>query len=119
MHTHHPSPGKPYKGGTFTGRLFTNSEGELLCRMLKAAFRRGMMFILGKEGKVVLDGVSLFNGSVNVLGWIEPDYASYTQKLNAELAAKGITEVNIDQTEELYETLTFDGQHILDALLSS
>ncbi|XP_052760766.1 uncharacterized protein LOC128203400 isoform X2 [Mya arenaria] len=66
--THHPSPGKPYKGGTFTGRLFLNSEGELLCRMLKAAFRRGAMFILGKEGKVVLDGVSLYDGSVGYFG---------------------------------------------------
>ncbi|XP_052812185.1 uncharacterized protein LOC128239790 isoform X2 [Mya arenaria] len=50
--THHPSPGSPYKGGRFNGRLCNDTEGELLCRMLKAAFRRGMMFILGKKEKL-------------------------------------------------------------------
>ncbi|XP_052812140.1 uncharacterized protein LOC128239759 isoform X2 [Mya arenaria] len=66
---HHPSPGNPITGCTFKGRLRLNYEGELLCRMLKAAFRRGLMFMLGKEGKVVLNGVSLYDDSVYTHGW--------------------------------------------------
>ncbi|XP_052770112.1 uncharacterized protein LOC128209891 isoform X2 [Mya arenaria] len=115
---HHASPGKPYKGGTFTGSLLDDSEGQLLCRMLKAAFRRGLMFNLGKEGKVVLDGISLYNGPV-FYNWTYPDYKRYTQTLKAELSAKGITKANIDQTEELYETVTVDGLRFLEASLSS
>ncbi|XP_052819998.1 uncharacterized protein LOC128245813 [Mya arenaria] len=108
--THHASLRSPYKGGTFMGYLRTDTEGELLCRMLKAAFRRGLMFNLGKEGKVVLDGVSLYNGPVYTYLWIGPNYDRYIQTLKAELSAKGITETNIDQTEKLYETLTVDGR---------
>ncbi|XP_052764447.1 BICD family-like cargo adapter 2 isoform X2 [Mya arenaria] len=62
--TPYGSPGKPYTGVSFRGRLSSDHEGELLCRMLKAAFRRGLMFILGKRGEVDLDGVSLYNGAV-------------------------------------------------------
>ncbi|XP_052820002.1 E3 ubiquitin-protein ligase DTX3L-like [Mya arenaria] len=102
--THHPSPGKAYGGGRFTGRLRTAPEGELLCRMLKAAFRGGLMFIVEKEGKVVLDGVSLYDYSVYAR-----DYIDYTRTLKAELAAKGITEANTDQEEKLVETFTVDG----------
>ncbi|XP_052812887.1 uncharacterized protein LOC128240324 isoform X2 [Mya arenaria] len=114
--SHHPSPGNPIKGGTFTARLRRNSEGELLCRMFKAAFRKGVIFILGKEGKVVLDGVSLYDGSVNRL-W-ESSYVKYTRTLKAELAAKGSTEADIDQKEKLEETFTLDGLSWLKSALS-
>ncbi|XP_052814974.1 E3 ubiquitin-protein ligase DTX3L-like [Mya arenaria] len=107
---HHPSPGSSYKGDTFTGYLHCNSEGKLLCSMLKAAFRRGLVFTLGKEGKVVLDGVSLYIRPVYLNTWkINPDYVKYVQTLKAELAAKGITEADIDQEEKLVETFTVDG----------
>ncbi|XP_052814398.1 uncharacterized protein LOC128241478 isoform X3 [Mya arenaria] len=100
---HHPCPGSSYKGHTFKGYLRTGTKGELLCRMLKAAFRKGLMFNLGKEGKVVLDGISLYEGLVYNYRWLK-SYNVYTDTLKAELSAKGITEANIDQTEELYET---------------
>ncbi|XP_052813816.1 uncharacterized protein LOC128240879 [Mya arenaria] len=115
---HHPSPGSSYKGGTFTGYLSTGTEGELLCRMLKAAFRRGLMFNLGKEGRIVLDGISLYEGSVfNYRNWW--DYSKYERTLKAELAVKGITEAIIDQTEELEETFAVDGLSLLEASRSS
>ncbi|XP_052813574.1 uncharacterized protein LOC128240768 isoform X3 [Mya arenaria] len=109
--THHPSPGKPYKGGTFTECLSTGTEGQLLCRMLKAAFRRGVMFNIGKDEKVVLDGVTLYNGLVYKLPiFSAPDYDNHIRILKWELSTKGITEANIDQTEVLYETFTVDGR---------
>ncbi|XP_052814600.1 uncharacterized protein LOC128241625 [Mya arenaria] len=46
---HFLASGKQYTGGRFRGRLSSDHEGQLLCRMLKAAFRRGLMFILGKK----------------------------------------------------------------------
>ncbi|XP_052814687.1 uncharacterized protein LOC128241692 [Mya arenaria] len=114
--TRHPSPRNPIKGGTFTGLLFPNSEGKLLCRMLKEAFRRGVMFICGMEGKVVLDGVSLYDGPLEIYTVVLPSgYVNYIRALKSELSAKGITEADIDQTEELYETLTVDGPRFLEA----
>ncbi|XP_052812859.1 E3 ubiquitin-protein ligase DTX3L-like isoform X2 [Mya arenaria] len=116
--THHPSPGKPYKGGRFTGHLCTDSDGELLCRMLKAAFKKGLMFNFGKEGKVVLDGVTLYNRPLyDFKEW--KTYDAYTQTLKAQLSAKGITEANIDQTEDLFETLNVNGSCLFDAAPSS
>ncbi|XP_052814381.1 uncharacterized protein LOC128241476 isoform X2 [Mya arenaria] len=107
--THHPSPGNPYKGGMFKGRLICDSEGQLLSRMLKAAFRKGLMFIMGKEGKVVLDDISLYQGYVHYryVGKYSA-YDEYIQTLKAELAAKGITEASINQTGKLKETFTVD-----------
>ncbi|XP_052814378.1 desmoplakin-A-like isoform X2 [Mya arenaria] len=103
---HHPTPGCSYKGDTFTGYLYFDSEGEGLCRMFKAAFRRGLMFNLEKKGRIVLNGVSLFTGlSTSV------DYYRYTRTLKEELSAKGITEKDINQTEKLYKSLTVDGSY--------
>ncbi|XP_052814883.1 uncharacterized protein LOC128241830 isoform X2 [Mya arenaria] len=108
--THSPFPGKQIKGDRFIGSLLRDDQGELLCRMLKAAFRRGVMFILGKDGKVVLDGVSLYIDSVLAFGWtFNSGYDKYVQTLKEELAAKGITEGDIDQEEKLEETFTVDG----------
>ncbi|XP_052768558.1 uncharacterized protein LOC128208903 isoform X2 [Mya arenaria] len=107
--THHPSPGKPYKGGTFTEHLRGDHWGELLCRMLKAAFRRGLMFNLRKEGKVVLDGISLYDRPVYYKFDVTPAYCKYILTLKAELAAKGVKEADIDPTENLEETFTVDG----------
>ncbi|XP_052814365.1 myosin-13-like isoform X2 [Mya arenaria] len=53
------SPGKPYKGSTITGLLKDDNEGQLVCRMLKAAFRKGLMFTVNEYECVVLDGFSL------------------------------------------------------------
>ncbi|XP_052814318.1 myosin-9-like isoform X2 [Mya arenaria] len=103
--THHAYPGKTGKGGTFTGRLCPGGKGELLCRMLKAVFKRGLMFNVGKEGMVDLDGVSLYNGPVYTYE-LEGTYSTYTWTLKKELAAKGITEANINWTEKLEETFT-------------
>ncbi|XP_052814884.1 uncharacterized protein LOC128241830 isoform X3 [Mya arenaria] len=109
--THSPFPGKQIKGDRFIGSLLRDDQGELLCRMLKAAFRRGVMFILGKDGKVVLDGVSLYIDSVLAFGWtFNSGYDKYVQTLKEELAAKGITEGDIDQEEKLEETFTVDGR---------
>ncbi|XP_052814100.1 uncharacterized protein LOC128241177 [Mya arenaria] len=108
--SHHPAPGNPIKGDTFTGRLEYDSEGELLCRMVKAAFRRGLMFTIDQEGKVVLDGISLYDGYVHS-GFFDrshPDYVKYVHTLKPELAAKGITEADVKQDWKMEETFTVD-----------
>ncbi|XP_052814103.1 uncharacterized protein LOC128241181 [Mya arenaria] len=87
--THHPTPGNSSEVCTFTGRLCYNNKGELLCRMLKEAFSRGLIFTLGNEGKVVLDGVSLFYGQVYVYRMEQsPAYVEYTQTLERKWLPK-------------------------------
>ncbi|XP_052761922.1 myosin-2 heavy chain-like [Mya arenaria] len=117
----HPSPGKPYNGGTFTGRLRVNDEeNKVVCRMLKAAFRRGRMFTFGNNGEIVLDGVSLYDHQL--IGWrsyLWGNYAKYIQTVKEELIVKGITEEDIDQTGKLGETFTVDGLSLIEAFPSS
>ncbi|XP_052812444.1 putative leucine-rich repeat-containing protein DDB_G0290503 isoform X2 [Mya arenaria] len=103
---YNPSPGKPYKGGLFIAHLKDDNEGQLVCRMLKARFRRGLMFTVNENGCVELDGLSLFGDSLRVF-FLTDD--QHIQKVKAELAAKGITETNIDFTEKLKQTFTVDG----------
>ncbi|XP_052786375.1 uncharacterized protein LOC128221813 [Mya arenaria] len=114
---HHPSHGKPYKGGTFVGNLDGGKEGMALCMMLKAAFKGGQMFAVGINGNVVLNGISLYKDrTCKRYGLPTPlAYIEYKEKLKAELAAKGITEANIDQTGTLEETFTIDGLSSLEA----
>ncbi|XP_052819908.1 uncharacterized protein LOC128245721 [Mya arenaria] len=107
--THHSSPGSKIKGGPFDGYFSRDCEGEMLCRMLKAAFRRGMMFNLGKTGTVILNGVTLYTGSVYDSEKLRPTYVKYIKTLKKELRAKRITEANIDQTGTLEEAFTVDG----------
>ncbi|XP_052814205.1 uncharacterized protein LOC128241311 [Mya arenaria] len=102
---YHPFPGKPYKGGTFVGRLSNDVEGLAICRMLKTTFRRGQMFTIGKDERVIMDGVSLYGGNWFAIT-LFPSYISYTQTVKAELATKGITEWTIDKTEKLEGTFT-------------
>ncbi|XP_052813324.1 myosin-11-like isoform X1 [Mya arenaria] len=109
IQTLHQSPGKPIKGGTFTGRLYRDSEGQLLCRMLKAALKKGVMFNSGKNGEVILEGISLYNDKVFTKWKKTSAYDKYIPTLRAELAVKGITAENIDQEEELEETFTVYG----------
>ncbi|XP_052814719.1 uncharacterized protein LOC128241714 isoform X2 [Mya arenaria] len=101
-------PGKPYKGSEFTGLLKDDNKGQLVCRMLKAAFRRGLMFTVNEYELVGLDGLSLISASFTKI-WTYAMYDEYIQEVKAELAAKGITETNIDLTEKLEETFTVEG----------
>ncbi|XP_052814723.1 myosin-2 heavy chain, non muscle-like isoform X2 [Mya arenaria] len=101
-------PGKPYKGGTITGSLKDDNEGQLVCRMLKAAFRKGLMFTVNEYEWAGLDGFSLFRSMFT--SFVNHDsYDEYIHKVKAKLAAKGITETNIDLTEKLEETFTVEG----------
>ncbi|XP_052814208.1 E3 ubiquitin-protein ligase DTX3L-like [Mya arenaria] len=101
-------PGQPYKGSTFTGLLKDDNKGQLVCRMLKAAFRKGLMFTVNEYECVGLDGLSLFHPSVFMM-LLRSTYDEYIEKIKAELAAKGITKWNIDLTEKLEETFTVEG----------
>ncbi|XP_052814917.1 uncharacterized protein LOC128241850 [Mya arenaria] len=108
MQLRHPSPGKPYESAKFTVHLKTDRESLLVCRMLKAAFERGQMFVIGQDGKVGLDGISLRHDTCQML----LPYMSYEeniQQVKAELEAKGITGAIIDLTEELEEEFTYYG----------
>ncbi|XP_052814207.1 E3 ubiquitin-protein ligase DTX3L-like [Mya arenaria] len=102
-------PGQEYKGSRFEGRLKNDSEGVTVCGMLKTAFKRGQMFTIGEDWSVGLDGISMFDSPL--LAKVSPSrcYVKYIQKVKAELAAKGITEANIDQTEKLEETFSVAG----------
>ncbi|XP_052765727.1 probable E3 ubiquitin-protein ligase DTX3 [Mya arenaria] len=124
--SHHPSPGKSYKGGTFNGYLANNSEGLAVCMALKAEFSTGRMFTVGKNGKIVPNGVSLYDHAVyeyselvGLTGSKRASYVAYIQKVKAELADKGITEAGTDQMKHLEETVTVDGLALLQAALSS
>ncbi|WAR17789.1 DTX3L-like protein [Mya arenaria] len=124
--SHHPSPGKSYKGGTFKGYLANNSEGLAVCMALKAEFSTGRMFTVGKNGKIVPNGVSLYDHAVyeyselvGLTGSKRASYVAYIQKVKAELADKGITEAGTDQMKHLEETVTVDGLALLQAALSS
>ncbi|XP_052814734.1 dynein regulatory complex subunit 4-like isoform X2 [Mya arenaria] len=108
----HPSPGKQYKSAKFTVHLNTDSESMLVCRMLKAAFRRGQMFVFGRDGEVGLDGISLRHDTCFTVSQMLLPYMSYEeniQQVKAELEAKGITEANIDMTEQLELGFTYIG----------
>jgi len=57
----HPNPGKPYGGIARQARLPYNGEGEMICRMLKVAFKRKLVFTIGHSRTTGRDGVITWN----------------------------------------------------------
>ncbi|XP_052812573.1 uncharacterized protein LOC128240108 [Mya arenaria] len=119
----HPRPGYPYKGDTFTVRLRDDNESRLACMMLKAAFRKGWMFIIGTDGMVVMDGHFQYNGPIENINYFGGDlnsvYVRYIKMLTGELADKGITDADIDEADNLEETFTVESLSLLEAALST
>ena len=57
----HPDPGKPYRGMSRMGYLPDNKEGEMICRMLKVAFKRKLVFTIGQSRTTGRNGVIVWN----------------------------------------------------------
>jgi len=57
----HPDPGKPYSGISRMAYLPYNEEGEMICRMLKVAFKRKLVFTIGHSRTTGRDGVITWN----------------------------------------------------------
>ncbi|WAR21295.1 DTX3L-like protein, partial [Mya arenaria] len=61
MTSNHPSPGQPYRGIRRTAYFPNNDEGRTVCRMLKVAFRRKLVFTIGRSRTTGHDGVITWN----------------------------------------------------------
>jgi len=57
----HPAPGKPYSGISRQAYLPYNEEGKMICRMLKLAFKRKLVFTIGQSRTTGRDGVITWN----------------------------------------------------------
>uniref|UniRef100_A0A3B5B5B8 E3 ubiquitin-protein ligase n=1 Tax=Stegastes partitus TaxID=144197 RepID=A0A3B5B5B8_9TELE len=89
----HPSPGKPFQGGTFEAYLPDNQKAKRLVPRLEKAFRQGLTFtVTGKDAKarVTWDCIphkTSLQGGKSGSGY--PD-SSYLTRLSEVLTSKGI-----------------------------
>ncbi|XP_071089099.1 uncharacterized protein [Haliotis cracherodii] len=95
----HPNPGKPYIGASWTCYLPDSAEGRKVLRLLKVAFDRRLTFTVGRsvttgvENKVTWNDIHHKTSYFGNFGYPDPDYLERVQE---ELAAKGVTEADID-----------------------
>ncbi|XP_067656382.1 uncharacterized protein [Haliotis asinina] len=95
----HPNPGKPYIGAYWTAYLPNSFEGEKVLRLLKVAFDRHLTFTVGRsvttgvENKVTWNDIHHKTSHSGNFGYPDPDYL---RRVHEELAAKGVTEADID-----------------------
>jgi len=92
----HQHPGLPYEGTSRVGYLPDNEDGKEILRLLKIAWERKLIFIVGtsvttgKEDQVVWNGIhhkTATSGGPQSFGY--PD-ETYFQRVKAELADKGV-----------------------------
>ncbi|WAR21257.1 DTX3L-like protein, partial [Mya arenaria] len=57
----HPNPGSSYRGIRRTGYLPDNAAGKTICRMMKIAFKRKLVFTIGNSRTTRRDGVITWN----------------------------------------------------------
>ena len=62
-------PGKPYSGMTRQAYLPDNKEGKMICRMLKVAFKRKLVFTIGHSRTTGRDGVITWNDIHHKTDW--------------------------------------------------
>ncbi|KAH3804033.1 uncharacterized protein LOC127834143 [Dreissena polymorpha] len=96
--------GKRYKGCTEKVGLSDSVEGRNICRMLKVAFRRKLLFTINSEGAIVYNGIDPPSSHLTGYGIDRNNYYGIT----AQLEAKGITTEGIDTNDKLTETVTVD-----------
>ncbi|KAK3599399.1 hypothetical protein CHS0354_036414 [Potamilus streckersoni] len=94
---HHPRPGRMYNGLYRSAYLPNCSEGRLVLKLLQRAFDAGLIFTVGESKTTGRDNMitwndihhktSIHGGSTNY-GYPDP---TYLQRVQEELAAKGIT----------------------------
>ncbi|WAR21321.1 DTX3L-like protein [Mya arenaria] len=102
----HSNPGAWYKGITRTAYLPDNREGKTVCRLLKEAFRRRLIFTIGRSRTTGQEGVITWNDIHHKtdhrpntqFGY--PD-STYLARVTEELAAKGVTEEQINTKEQI------------------
>ncbi|KAH3789919.1 E3 ubiquitin-protein ligase DTX3L-like [Dreissena polymorpha] len=99
----HPHPGKHYYGTSRTAYLPDNEEGRKVLRLLKASFKRRLTFTVGHSRTTGMDDCVTWNdihhktcpcGGQQNFGY--PD-DTYLQRVQEELAAKGVTEESLKE----------------------
>lgn len=97
----HPYPGQEYYGTSRTAYLPNNDEGQKVHRLLKEAFKRRLVFTVGRSRTTGCDNQVTWNdihhktsphGGQHGFGYPDPTYLSRVQE---ELAAFGVTEESI------------------------
>ncbi|KAH3786997.1 hypothetical protein DPMN_165116 [Dreissena polymorpha] len=109
----HPSPGKMYEGISRTAYLPDNEQGRNICKMLKVAFERKLVFTIGDSRTTGHDGVITWNDihhktdyrAYSQFGYPDP---TYLERVTDELKAKGVTLDDINPTDKLEGIITTD-----------
>mmetsp|Transcript_36528 Transcript_36528/g.73275 ORF Transcript_36528/g.73275 Transcript_36528/m.73275 type:complete len:158 (-) Transcript_36528:76-549(-) len=95
-----PNPGQPYQGTRRQAFLPDDAEGRHVRDLLKTAFKRGLLFVVGesvttgRSNTVVWNGVhhkTNTTGGAAHYGYPDPTYCS---RVKEELAAKGVFEAS-------------------------
>ncbi|XP_052814140.1 E3 ubiquitin-protein ligase DTX3L-like [Mya arenaria] len=102
----HSDPGAAYTGIRRVGYLPDNSRGRTTCRMLKVAFKRRLVFTIGRSRTTGKDSVITWNDihhktdprPQSRLGYPDP---KYLDRVTEELAVKGVTEKDIQDDDIL------------------
>ncbi|XP_060564911.1 probable E3 ubiquitin-protein ligase DTX3 [Ruditapes philippinarum] len=97
----HPCPGRKYEGTLRTAYLPNNAEGRKIAKLLRVAFERRLVFTIGTSLTTGRDGVIIWNGIAHKtvltpnseFGYPDPEYIDVVK---TQLAAKGVTEKDID-----------------------
>ncbi|KAL5021577.1 hypothetical protein ScPMuIL_000732 [Solemya velum] len=95
----HPNPGKRFTGTTRRAYLPDNTEGRKVLELLKIAFKRKLIFTIGNSRTTGQNDVVTWNDihhktSVDPGPFSYPD-STYLQRVQEELAAKGVTEKDL------------------------
>ncbi|XP_062568269.1 uncharacterized protein LOC134230454 [Saccostrea cucullata] len=94
----HPNPGQPYDGTERRGFLPDNEEGRKVLQLLQTAFDRKLTFTIGYSRTTGKDNVVTWNDihhktkrdtGAQRFGYPDP---TYLQRVQEELAAKGVTD---------------------------
>ncbi|OWF41039.1 probable E3 ubiquitin-protein ligase DTX3 [Mizuhopecten yessoensis] len=100
----HPHPGTRFSGTSRTGYFPDCPEGVKVVRLLKTAFDRRLVFTVGRSRTTGADNVvtwndihhkTTFTGGPQNFGYPDPTYLG---RVTEELAAKGVTENDLDHT---------------------
>ncbi|XP_041362739.1 uncharacterized protein DDB_G0290685-like [Gigantopelta aegis] len=97
----HPKPGSSYHGTRRTAFLPKNMEGRTICKLLRVAFDRRLVFTIGRSSTTGREDVVTWNdihhktridGGPTRFGYPDPDYL---RRVREELTSKGVTESDL------------------------
>ncbi|XP_052772168.1 uncharacterized protein LOC128211429 isoform X2 [Mya arenaria] len=102
----HPNPGSSYRGIRRTGYLPDNAAGKTICRMMKIAFKRKLVFTIGNSRTTRRDGVITWNDihhKTDPKPYTQSGYPddTYLDRVKEELEINGVTEKDIDSVSRL------------------